>query len=186
MSDQQINKVDFKQRFEVCLQARNLEIDLFWKRSIFFWGFIAAAFAAYAVLKNHKSDLTVIVACFGMVCSFAWALLNRGSKYWQENWEAKVANYEDEIIGEVFKKHEPVQAKGIWSASRFSVSKLAIGLSDYIFVMWTALVVWEVASKYSAMFQEWSFKDCGMIIFILLSFCYLGVLFVCGRSTKAK
>jgi hypothetical protein len=33
-----------KTRFDVAVQVRNFEIELFWKRSLFFWGFISAAF----------------------------------------------------------------------------------------------------------------------------------------------
>ena len=51
-------------RFDVSIQIRNLEIDLFWKRSLFFWGFIAAAFGGYAALRNSQSDLAIVVACF--------------------------------------------------------------------------------------------------------------------------
>jgi hypothetical protein len=69
------------------------EIDLFWKRSLFFW-FIAAAFVAYATLikseTNADKDLPFIIACFGLVYNFAWTLGNRGSKYWQEAWEQKL------------------------------------------------------------------------------------------------
>jgi hypothetical protein len=75
-----------EKRYDVSLQTRNFEIELFWKRTIFFWGFIAAAFGGYAALRNSESDLAIVVACFGAVCSLAWALVNRGSKYWQETW----------------------------------------------------------------------------------------------------
>ncbi|HWM68436.1 MAG TPA: hypothetical protein VNO35_17725 [Steroidobacteraceae bacterium] len=33
-------------------EVRKFEIERFWARSIFFWGFIAAAFVAYAQLYN--------------------------------------------------------------------------------------------------------------------------------------
>ena len=68
-----------EKRFDVSVQTRNLEIELFWKRSLFFWGFISAAFIGYAALR--QSDLRILLACFGMVCSCAWTLVNRGSKY---------------------------------------------------------------------------------------------------------
>jgi hypothetical protein len=49
MSDDPVTK-----RFEVALQTRNFEIDLFWKRSLFFWGFISAAFVGYAALRQSE------------------------------------------------------------------------------------------------------------------------------------
>src|ERR1700687_4058379 len=68
--------------WSLMIQTRNLEIDLFWKRSLFFWGFISAAFVGYTALR--QSELRTVLACFGTVCSCAWTLVNRGSKYWQE------------------------------------------------------------------------------------------------------
>jgi hypothetical protein len=35
---------DAIRRLEIAIKARDLEIDLFWKRSLFFWGFIAPHF----------------------------------------------------------------------------------------------------------------------------------------------
>jgi hypothetical protein len=47
-----------KRRFEVALKTRNFEIDLFWKRSFFFWRFISAAFVGYAAsILDRKGDL---------------------------------------------------------------------------------------------------------------------------------
>lgn len=92
-----------EKRFEVVIEARKLEIELFGRRSLFFWGFMASAFVGYATLYKIGSGLSLIIACFGLVCSVAWTLVNRGSKYWQENWEAKVDKVEDNVTGPLFK-----------------------------------------------------------------------------------
>jgi hypothetical protein len=118
-----------KKRFDVSVQIRNFEIDLFWKRSLFFWGFISAAFVGYAALG--QSDLRIVIACFGLVCSCAWTMVNRGSKYWQESWETKAERNEAPVTGVLFAKEETPQSyKGWWFSGRqYSVSKLAIALS---------------------------------------------------------
>jgi hypothetical protein len=36
--------------------VRKFEIDLFWKRSLFFWTFIGAALVAYAALMKERED----------------------------------------------------------------------------------------------------------------------------------
>lgn len=97
-----------EKRFDVSVQIRNLEIDLFGKRSLFFWGFISAAFVGYAALR--QSELRIVVACFAMVCSWAWTLVNRGSKYWQESWETKVERFELPVTGVLFAKEEAAQS----------------------------------------------------------------------------
>jgi hypothetical protein len=84
-----------KRILALAAEVRKFEIERFWARSIFFWGFIAAAFVAYAQLYNKDAkDSALIVACFGFVCSIAWTLANRGGKYWQEAWEQKVRSAE--------------------------------------------------------------------------------------------
>jgi hypothetical protein len=133
---------DLKSRaFDVALRTREFELDLFWKRALFFWGFVAATFAGYAAAKERPA-LGVLLACFGWVCSLAWTLANRGSKYWYENWETKIEKMEREVTGLLFSVSEKPQAKGTWlSGRRYSVSKLAIGLSDYVVLFWTVILV---------------------------------------------
>lgn len=129
-----------EKRFDISVQTRNLEIGLFWSRSLFFWGFISAAFIGYAALR--QSELRILVACFGMVCSCAWSLVNRGSKYWQESWETKVERFEPHVTGPLFAKEEAPQDKGCWLGSKkYSVSKLAIALSDYVSLLWFVVVM---------------------------------------------
>lgn len=173
-----------EKRLDVSIQIRNLEIDLFWKRSLFFWGFIASAFIGYAALRNQQSDLAIVVACFGMVCSCAWALLNRGSKYWQENWEIKVERFEIAVTGILFGKEEPEQLyKGPWlRARKYSVSKLAVALSDYVFVLWLAIVISEVVRRYVPGVNP-CLKQIGIIVFTAFSLVYVFLLFVYGRKT---
>src|SRR5690554_7502176 len=47
--------------------------------------------------------MSVILSCLGVVFSFAWFCVNRGSKYWQENWEKHVDVLEDEVTGPLYK-----------------------------------------------------------------------------------
>ena len=42
--------------FDHASDVRKFEIDLFWKRSLFFWTFIGAAFVAYAALMKERED----------------------------------------------------------------------------------------------------------------------------------
>lgn len=132
--------------FDVAADVRKFEIGLVWQRSLFFWGFIGAAFVAYADLggKEHSDHTAqIVVACFGFVCSIAWTLLNRGSKYWQEAWETKTERKEQEVLSDIlFARDEPVQPKFFaLRARRFSVSKLLIALSDFTAIVWLLLLL---------------------------------------------
>ncbi len=173
-----------EKRFDVAVQIRNFEIDLFWKRSVFFWGFIASAFAGFAVLRNSNSDLSIVVACFGMVCSCAWTLLNRGSKFWQECWETKVEQSEESVVGKFFAEEEKERTnKGAWLGARnFSVSKLAIALSDYVFFLWMCLLAAELFRLYGPSNNS-RIRDFSIGAFVALSVLYIVLLFVAGRKS---
>ena len=127
-----------KMRLKISNDTRKFEIELFWKRSLFFWGFIASAFIAFVASYKSNPTLSFVIANFGLACSIAWTLANRGSKFWQENWEQCVTNNEDDVIGPLFKEVQPrLEKDGFWlSARRFSVSKLTIALSDYVTILW--------------------------------------------------
>ncbi|MEC0400789.1 RipA family octameric membrane protein [Bacillus subtilis] len=177
MSNSKNNNNDTKQ-FDVSLQIRNFEIELFWKRSLFFWGFIASAFVGFSSLYGKNFYLSIIIADFGFICSLCWTLVNRGSKFWQENWESKVENKEINKHSELFTKIEPIQKKFILlQARKYSVSKLAIGLSDYVVILWAGIII-------SAIFKDFlnaKTITCGFSIFTLLYAIYMMIF---GRITS--
>lgn len=172
--------------YETAVETRKLEIELFWSRSLFFWGFIASAFVAYATLRRYSSDISVVVACFGFVCSIAWSLGNRGGKFWQESWETKVERIEPSVTGAMFAEPEEVQThKNFWlRGRRFSVSKLAIALSDYTIILWLAVVVWESIRLFGGAQLVACAKPVAIATFVGFSVIYGLSLFIAGRSTK--
>jgi hypothetical protein len=160
------------------------EIDNFWKRSIFFWGFIGASFVAYGALydKSPGGEAIRIVACFGLVCSVAWSLLNRGSKYWYEAWEQKVAVAEEMALEiKLFMNIEDLIHTGWWGAARYSVSKITIALSDFVVLAWIALLLrtlpiqWPVA------------EGCYAWLTVIGTLAYIVfLLFGCRSSVRPK
>ena len=44
-------------RYKFAAKARETELDLFWRRALFFWGFIGAAFVAFATLPNARNSV---------------------------------------------------------------------------------------------------------------------------------
>lgn len=135
-----------KLKLQVGVDTRKFEIESFWKRSLFFWGFIAASFIAYASFKGINSNYSIIISNFGFICSFCWTFVNRGSKYWQENWEQKVNASEVLTIGKYFQVQEPILMHKSWwlRARKFSVSRLTIALSDYVTILWFLIILYEI------------------------------------------
>lgn len=103
-------KKDKEQREEAYRRAheiRQFEIQLFWTRGTYYWAFILAAFTAHFTLLSplltgdppllslsqvynlprfslFALTVTAFLCYFFSLC---WVLMNKGSKFWQENWE---------------------------------------------------------------------------------------------------
>jgi lipopolysaccharide export LptBFGC system permease protein LptF len=73
-------KEQTEKALKYAIETRKFEIELYWKRASYFWTFIAAIFAGY-LLKGSESELSFLIACVGLVFSFAWFLANKGSKF---------------------------------------------------------------------------------------------------------
>lgn len=178
-----------KEKYKISLDTRKFEIDLFWKRSLFFWGFIAATFVAYSSFKENPSKLALVVANFGMICSFAWTLVNRGSKYWQENWEQHVDELERKTIDPLFKDTKPQKTNTyFWLMSRqYSVSKIAIALSDYVTILWVCIVGYEAFSLFNLLGIK-NAEDIKVLLlklFTIFTFIYsLMIVFFAQSSNK--
>src|SRR5262249_38894798 len=88
------------------LDIRKFEIELYWKRATYFLAFIAAAFTGYAftykTAEEHEPWLATAFSSLGLVFSFAWYLVNRGSKFWQNNWERHVDLLEEMTLGPLY------------------------------------------------------------------------------------
>lgn len=134
------------------LDIRKFEIELYWKRATYFWTFIGATMAGFLAIQassaQNKQDLAVILSCLGMVFSFAWVCVNRGSKFWQENWEKHVDVLEDKVIGPLYKivmSRNSMNKTGekivhlFTGPSSLSVSKINQIISLYVFTLWVCL-----------------------------------------------
>ena len=131
---------------------RKLEIDLYWRRAAYFWVFIAAAFGGYSTLQGRQT-VAFLIACLGLIFSLAWYFVNRGSKFWQQNWELHVDLLEDEIAGPIYKtviQRTECNFFNLNGAYPFSVSKINQLLSLFVTIAWLILIVrslvivWEI------------------------------------------
>jgi len=102
--------------YNAALDIRKFEIELYWKRSTYFWAIVAATLTAYGVVAtaSFKNDgsasltllyqlMLLILAGLGALFSRGWEHANKGSKFWQANWEAQVELLEDDVIGPLYK-----------------------------------------------------------------------------------
>jgi len=154
-----------KAALEQALDIRKFEIGLYWTRASYFWTFIGAALVAYGAVRTlgepEKSDFSVFVSCLGFLFSFAWYCVNRGSKFWHENWENHVDLLEDTVTGPLYKtviSRAPAKnfrrrlAYHITGPHPFSVSKINQITSLYIsslwcFLLWYSLPPFSLATR---------------------------------------
>ena len=173
---------------EIAERIRKFEIELYWRRSAYFWTFIALAFAGYGALQIQASSqmryhLSFLLANVGFVASVAWFLANRGSKYWQEQWETHVDTLENNVTGPLYKKQftrHPECNSGcslcrwITGPCRISVSK--INQIGSFYVVWVWLVL-GIRSFLGLSRVHWD-----SIAFMVLTALVLILFLCCGRT----
>lgn len=180
------NERIFEKALACALEIRKFEINLYWKRAAYFWAFITAIFTAYfTVLSNDllmlefHSYLVLGVAIVGYIFSFSWYLVNRGSKFWQKNWEMHVDFLEDAIMGSLYKtvKH-PLCYKKIKILSGYpsSVSKINQLLSLVVSSVWIILIYYSFAKITPLVWY----------LIVIITFAIIGVSYLIFRFTRSS
>ena len=132
------SKEDIKATYTKAWEAKNFEIEHYWKRANYFWAFQVAAFAGYFSVLSSKaysdnSQVLYFLVCIGFLTALAWALINKGSKTWQRHWERHVDMLENEITGPLYKI--------ITQQKTYSVSKINEIVSRFFIVIWAILAI---------------------------------------------
>ena len=136
---------------------RKFEIGLYWRRTAYFWTLLAAVFAAFFLIQDaekigeeQKKILSSLMASIGVVLSFGWFLANKGSKFWQENWESVVEQIEDKVTGPLYKTEVSRCQSGkklrdcVTGPGRFSVSRINQLAVGYVMLIWGFLFVYSL------------------------------------------
>ena len=183
---------------KMALDIRKFEIELYWKRAGYFWAFIAVTFAAYFLVfnstelqKNQYSlynDILLAISVFGLFVSLCWFFVNKGAKYWQENWEKHVDMLEDGIIGPLYKT--TINNMQHWyhklspfCSYKFSVGKINMLFSAFVVVTWIAILFNRLA-----IIHGWKeIRPCvnEIIVIVLVTFFTILLFFFC-ESTKSN
>jgi len=125
-----------KETYDKAWEAKNFEIENYWKRANYFWAFQVASFAGYfAVLSSEayvkNPQILYSVICIGFISSLAWVFINIGSKTWQRHWENHVDMLEDKVTGPLYKI--------ITEKKTYSVSKINEIISRFFATIWVIL-----------------------------------------------
>lgn len=156
------NNTDYnkqKEALKYALDIRKFEIDLYWKRATYFWAFIAASYTGYFALLNKNDKVLLFIGFLGFLFSYSWYFVNRGSKFWQNNWEKHVDYLENEIIGNLNKTVRFCKKSNFINPIAeypISVTKINQLLSFIISLSWLFLV-------FDPLFKICNFRSYGFV-----------------------
>jgi len=135
---------------------RKFEIELLWKRTAYVATFQTLLFAALGFSFRAESGSIVslfqlITCAAGVFSSFFWYLINKGSKFWHENWTHHIDFLEDGFEGKLHKTvlydgdgsdHSRILNRKLYDAETqpYSVSRVNIWISILFCVAWSGLL----------------------------------------------
>lgn len=186
---QEVNDID--EAIKIALETRKFEIELYWKRATYFWAFLVSAFGIYSFIYRmddtnnifDKNLLLIFSSSVGLLLSLCFYFVNRGSKYWQENWEIQLDILLAKRVGPIFTRVKN-PTDGFWNILKpypFSVSKVNILLSILMIAIWIILFASSVI-----LFWELEISECFnkvLCIILILATCILPVVFF--RESKS-
>ncbi len=135
-------------------ELRKFEIEHYWKRAQYFWGFQVAIFAAFGLLWKETTTspwqpLAFALTALGLLTAIANTLSAAGSKFWQKNWEYHIDLLEDRVEGRLHKTIWVPEGRVAYSVSGVNQT---LGLCFIAF--------WLTASAYTAWkICGWHFAD---------------------------
>ncbi|MFD4820868.1 RipA family octameric membrane protein [Peribacillus butanolivorans] len=136
-----------KEALKQALDIRKFEIEMYWKRATYFWTIIGVIFAGYFLLMSKdvldsQPTLIFLLNCIGFIFSLSWYLVNRGSKFWQNNWEKHVDLLEDKVMGPLYKtviQNSNLKIYHLHKEYNYSVSKINQILSLIVTIIWALM-----------------------------------------------
>lgn len=180
---------------------RKFEIDLYWRRTTYFWTLIAATFVGFFAIQategigcSDKHILSFVVSNLGFIFSLGWFLINKGSKFWQQNWETQVDTLEREgrqrLYGVVM--YRPQRRFWMTDPDSYSPSKTNQITSFYVTAVWVGLGLWSFAGWHNSEYKESVLafsteQTLGvMIVLVLVTFSFCMLFPEYGKTGRSR
>lgn len=163
------NKSKRKKALARAYELRTFEIEHYWKRAGYFWGFQVAIFAAFGLIwrkdvfdgSNKLSYVILALSLLGTVTSYATFLSALGSQFWQRNWELHIDMLEDEFEGRLYKT--------VWIPRRisYSVSKINNALCVAFLIFWCFVVLFTLDTLFCMAWSLWWLPLCVVVVILI-------------------
>ena len=88
--------MEVKDLYNVLLDTRNLEINLFWQRSNYFLVLNTGIAFGFFNIKDENLFVVYIFVVMGLLASLLWFWVCLGGKFWQTRWEKRLFDFEKE------------------------------------------------------------------------------------------
>lgn len=215
INNEKEKKDDLKELYKRYNQCRDLELDRFWKNSVFVWVFLALCFGTFGKVfldyltpqvdeKNAISESNLLVllcgiSFFGFLLSKIWTWMARGLKAWYEVYECAIWDLESKNNEFKFERkytienYWSIKNNGVWflNAGRISPSRIVILIGHLMSCAWgISFLIW-LWKKCNCTFGETNIPVLsfwGIIIggVIIISVCYLVVHTTTLRNSEEE
>lgn len=169
-------------------EIRKFEIDLLWKRAGYVATFQAFLFAALGVsfsADNAESEpfiyvLRLIICVVGAFSSLFWFSINKGSRFWSQNWERHIDFLEDEFEGKLYKTVLSGDKYKSYSVSRVNISISVLFLSTWLVltvissfdvIKWLYCVVSQLGNAKASTIAEAAIGFVGILALVTVCVC---------------
>jgi hypothetical protein len=139
-------KLKKKEYKKYLFEYHKMEIDMYWKRSTFYWTIIGAIFAGYFLISgsiNDNTRLKLLVESLGVIVSLSWYLVFRGSKFWDIHWINKIQEIKNNNLLDIVKEEKQSYGKifNLFRPFPFAITKINLILSFFILLVWVVLMI---------------------------------------------
>ncbi|MBR4326806.1 MAG: hypothetical protein IKP73_14910, partial [Bacteroidales bacterium] len=194
-------------------KCRDMELDRFWKNSVFVWVFLSLCFGAFGIvlmdyyaqegaskLDQNKAKIFLSAISFiGFTMSKIWIWMARGLKAWYEVYENAVWDLESK--SNVFKFDRQYTIENYWNvktnglrpfnSDRISPSRIVILIGRLMALSWSSsLIVWLWNLCGCTWFEtykpNWIFWGIILVCSIIIWICYASVKTTTLRDTDEE
>lgn len=177
-----------REAYDKAHAIRNIEIDLYWKRTTYCWTLIAALLTICGLLlssyfkpdieKRDESILFVIgaVSILGVFLTIICQLIAKSGEYWKKNWETHISMLEPLFSGKIYSTHL------ISDKYRFSIARLNLLILSIIYLCWLTIVFILLLIKFNS--NQKLYLVSGMSF--LIPFMTILLLIITNTASKNK
>lgn len=212
--------IGWRDVYETLWRCRDFEIDHVWQRAVFLTAFQIGCFAVYGglilgtITAEHMrlpfactNLLAFLISVVGLILSFLWIMMAKGSKAWYEHYEQAITMFETRIDDAFavdpklrltqIHTHEafspPRTSSFLWNTlgGSYSVAKINIVIGHLSSIVWAAIALLHIVmaalgkATVVRMVTTLSGPVLSLLMFLLLAIVLLAFYSYVRRNVKS-